>query len=602
MTSQQLRQKYLGFFKSKGHAVLPSASLIPENDPSILFTTAGMHPLIPFLMGEKHASGNRLVNAQKCVRTQDIDEVGDNCHETFFEMLGNWSLGDPENPDGLGAGYFKKEAVEWSWEFLTSPKWLGLDPKKIAVSVFAGDEDFPRDEEAARFWKSVGVPEERIAYLPKENNWWIAGATGPCGPDTEMFYWKGDAELPPTGSNPGNDEENWLEIWNDVFLQYNRKVDGTYEPLKQRNVDTGMGLERTLMALNDLSDVFQVDTFWPLILKIEEISGREYVEGGEITRSMRIIADHLRAATMIMSDDAGITPSNVDQGYIIRRLIRRAIRHGRILGIKENFCSKIAEEVIKIFANVYPEVGRNRQFVLVEIAKEESKFRNTIERGITNYELRIKGLATRVISGRDAFDLFQSYGFPIEMTIEMAKEGGLEVDVVGFEVEMKKHQELSRAGAEQKFRGGLAGTGEIETKYHTATHLLLAALNQVLGGGIFQKGSNITTERLRFDFNYPSKLAAEQLRQVEDLVSEKIKEDIIVEILELPRDEALKTVKVSFDPSKYPDVVKVYKIGDFSVELCGGPHVGHTGVLGEFKIIKEEASSAGVRRIKATLS
>ncbi|MBI5222255.1 MAG: alanine--tRNA ligase [Candidatus Magasanikbacteria bacterium] len=598
ISSQQLRQKYLDFFASKGHAVIPSASLIPENDSTTLFTSAGMQPLVPYLLGERHLSGNKLVSCQKCVRTQDIEEVGDNCHLTFLEMLGNWGLGD----------YFKKEAIEWSWEFLTSKQWLGLDLKKLAVSVFAGDADSPFDQEAHDIWLGLGMPEERIARLPKKNNWWIAGATGPCGPDTEMFYWTGENELPPEKSNPGNDEDSWLEIWNNVFMRYNQKLDGSYEPLKQKNVDTGMGLERTLVVLNDLSDVFQTDTLWPLILKIEEISGREYVEGGEVTRSMRIIADHLRAATMIMGDDRGLAPSNVDQGYIVRRLIRRAIRHGRILGIKNNFCSQIAEEVIKIFAEVYPEVERNRQFVLIEVAKEESKFRNTLERGIMNYampagrqELGIKNLTTMMIPGKDAFDLFQSYGFPLEMTVELAKERGLEVDAAGFNEEMKKHQELSRAGAEQKFRGGLAGTGEMETKYHTATHLLLAALNQALGGGIFQKGSNITTERLRFDFNWPEKLTSEQIKAVEDLVNEKIKEDIKVEMLEMAKNEALKNVKVSFDPSKYPDVVKVYKIGSFSIELCGGPHVERTGVLGEFKIIKEEASSAGVRRIKAVL-
>ena len=603
ITSKQLRQKYLDFFsaqggsasggKSKGHTIIPSASLIPENDPSILFTTAGMHPLIPFLMGEKHAAGKRLTNVQKCVRLQDIDEVGDNRHETFFEMMGNWSLGD----------YFKEDAIKMSWEFLTSPKCLGLDPKKLAVSVFAGDEDSPRDEESARVWKSVGMPEERIAYLPKKNNWWIAGATGPCGPDTEMFYWKGESEFPPAKSNPGNDEDNWLEIWNDVFMQYNKKSDGVYEQLKQKNVDTGMGLERTLVTLNGFDDVFQVDTFWPIILKIEEISGHEYAEGGEVTKSMRVVADHIRTATMIMGDDKGIAPSNVDQGYIVRRLIRRAVRHGKILGIKENFCSKIAEEVIKIFADVYPEVERNKQFVIVEIAKEESKFRNTLEAGIKKFdeEIRDKKLETREINGKDAFDLYQSFGFPLEMTVELAKEAGLSVDVVGFEEEMKKHQELSRAGAEQKFRGGLADTSEISTKYHTATHLLLAALNKALGEGIYQRGSNITAERLRFDFNWPEKLTTEQIRTVEDLVNEKIQEDLPVVMTEMPKENAFKEVKVSFDPSKYPDMVKVYKIADFSVELCGGPHVEHIGVLGKFRIVKEEASSAGVRRIKAIL-
>ncbi|OGH71565.1 MAG: alanine--tRNA ligase [Candidatus Magasanikbacteria bacterium RIFCSPLOWO2_01_FULL_43_20b] len=617
-TSVELRQKYLDFFASKGHAVVPSASLIPENDPTILFTTAGMHPLVPYLLGEKHPAGDKLTSCQKCIRTQDIDEVGDNRHETFFEMLGNWSLG----------AYFKKEAIEWAWEFLTDKKWLGLNPKKLAVSVFVGDADARFDEEVYSIWIGLDMPEERIAKLPKTNNWWIAGATGPCGPDTEMFYWVGESEFPLSGSNPGNDEVNWLEIWNNVFMQYNKKPDGSYEPLKQKNVDTGMGLERTLVALNGYADVFQTDTFWPLIQKIEEISGHEYAGSAEIRRSMRIIADHLRATTMIVGDDRGVGPSNVEQGYVVRRLIRRAIRHGRTLGIKNNFCSRIAEETIKVFVRIYPELEKNKNFVLEEINKEESKFRSTLENGIKeidriiNKKLKMMDTATavrwppsdpiarsrftiNVVTPREAFDLYQSYGFPLELINEELARHALLIDAEEFKREFgkeyKKHQEVSRMGSEQKFKGGLAGTGEIETKYHTATHLLLSALNNVLGQGVLQKGSNITAERLRFDFNYAEKLTTEQLKQVEDLVNKKIKEDIKVEMLEMPRDEALKTVKVSFDPNKYPDIVKVYKIGDFSVELCGGPHVEHTGVLGQFKITKEEASSAGVRRIKAVL-
>ncbi|MFA6376977.1 MAG: alanine--tRNA ligase, partial [Candidatus Paceibacterota bacterium] len=417
ITSKQLRQKYLDFFASKGHKIIPSASLIPENDPTVLFTTAGMHPLVPYLMGEKHPEGKRVASVQKCVRTQDIDEVGDNRHMTFFEMMGNWSFGD----------YFKKEAIEWSWEFLTSSEYLGLDPKKLAVSVFAGDDTAPRDEESAEIWKKLGVPEDRVAYLPKKNNWWgPAGQTGPCGPDTEMFFWQGQGEFPPSGSNPGADEDNWLEIWNDVFMQYDKKADGRYEPLKQKNVDTGMGLERTLVVLNGFADAFQADTFWPLIQKIQEISGREYIEGGETTKSMRVIADHLRTATMIMGDGKKIVPSNVDQGYIVRRMIRRAVRHGRQLGIKENFCGKIAEEVVKIFADVYPTVLEDKDFVLLEIAKEESKFRNTIEQGLKEFDKLLEGFQKAFektgkniarISGKQAFKLFESYGFPLEMTL-----------------------------------------------------------------------------------------------------------------------------------------------------------------------------------------
>jgi len=615
ITAKQLREKYLEFFKSKGHAVISSASLIPENDPTVLFTTAGMHPLVPYLLGEKHPAGIRLANIQKCVRTQDIDEVGDNRHDTFFEMFGNWSLGD----------YFKKEAIEWSFEFLTSKETgLGLDIHKLAVSVFAGDDDAPRDEESANIWQSLGMPEERIAYLPKKNNWWgPAGQTGPCGPDTEMFFWKGPTEFPPAGSNPGTDEDNWLEIWNDVFMQYFKKEDGTFEPLKQKNVDTGMGLERTLMTLNNFADVFQIDTFWPLIQKIQEISGHEYIENLEVTKSMRIIADHIRTATMIMGDDRGIVPSNVDQGYIVRRMIRRAVRHGRLIGITENFCSQIASEVINIFADVYPEVARNQEFVLNEIAKEESKFRNTIEQGLKEFEKLIDGFRVafektgrRVeeISGKQAFKLFESFGFPLEMTQELALENNLRVNVNEFEEAFKAHQDLSRAGAEQKFKGGLADTGEMSTKYHTATHLLQAALRTVLGNHIAQKGSNITAERLRFDFSHPEKMTEEQKKQVEDLVNYAIQKDYPVTFAEMTLEEAQNRGATGLFVDKYGAKVKVYSVGDpmetplaqensatFSKEVCGGPHVEHTNVLGKFKIKKEEAVSSGVRRIKATL-
>lgn len=641
LTSKELRQKYLDFFVEKGHKVIPSASLIPENDPTVLFTTAGMHPLVPFLLGEKHPEGKRLTNVQKCARLQDIDEVGDNRHDTFFEMLGNWSLGD----------YFKKEAIEWSWEFLTSKKWLGLDPKKLAVSVFAGDSDAPKDEESAEIWKSCGMSDDKIAYLPKVNNWWEpAGTTGPCGPDTEMFFWRGETEFPPAESNPGTDEDNWLEIWNDVFMQYNkiktppnpplskgRTEEGSYiyEPLKQKNVDTGMGLERTLVALNGYADVFQVDTLWPLIQKIEELSGCEYIAGGDITRAMRIIADHLRTAAMIMGDDKKIAPSNVDQGYIVRRLIRRAVRHGRTLGIKENFCSKVAEEIIKVFADVYPEVERNREFVLTEMAREESKFRNTIEKGIEKFsQLTINnesldfprlhsGQVARdpelasgqlTISGKEAFDLYQSYGFPIEMTEELARENGLTVDMNGYKEEMLKHQDLSRAGAEQKFKGGLSDMGEMSVKYHTATHLLHASLRSVLGTHVEQRGSNITAERLRFDFSHPEKMTAEQKSRVEELVNYAIGHDYPVTFAEMSVAEAKKLGAMGLFEDKYGNKVKVYSVGDagakpgahenslcFSREICGGPHVEHTGVLGKFRIIKEEAVSAGVRRIKAVL-
>ncbi len=614
LTSHELRQKYLDFFKSKGHTIIPSASLVPENDPTVLFTTAGMHPLVPYLLGEKHPGGNRLANVQKCIRTQDIDEVGDNRHDTFFEMLGNWSLGD----------YFKKEAIAWSWEFLTSKEYLGIDPRKLAVTVFIGDNDAPVDSESAEIWKSLGVPEHKIGYLPKKNNWWgPAGQTGPCGPDTEMFFWKGEGEFPPENSNAANDEDNWLEIWNDVFMQYFKKADGTFEPLKQTNVDTGMGLERTLVVLNDYADVFQIDTFWPLIQTIQNISGREYVESQDVTRSMRIIADHLRTATMIMGDDKGIAPSNTDQGYIVRRLIRRAVRHGRMLGITANFGDKIAQEVIKIFADVYPELERNKSFIMLEIAKEESKFRNTIEQGLKEFDRLMEdfrlffektGETIKQISGKQAFTLYESHGFPLEVTQELANERGLSVDVNGFEEEFKKHQELSRAGAEQKFAGGLADHSEMSVKYHTATHLLHAALQKVLGPQATQRGSNITAERMRFDFPHPQKMTPEEIKAVEDLVNTAIAADYPVSWTEMSYGEAKAKGAMGLFEDKYQALLKVYTVGDvneladahtnsltFSREICGGPHVEHTGVLGKFKIVKEEAVSAGIRRIKAIL-
>jgi alanyl-tRNA synthetase len=613
-TSIELRQKFLTFFKSKNHSIIPSASLVPDNDPTVLFTTAGMHPLVPYLLGEKHPAGNRLADIQKCIRTQDIDEVGDERHDTFFEMMGNWSLGD----------YFKKEAIEWSWEFLTSPEYLGIDKRKLAVTVFQGDEVAPRDEESASIWKNLGVPKHKIGYLPKKNNWWgPAGQTGPCGPDTEIFFWKGEGEFPPENSDPANDEDNWLEIWNDVFMQYNKTIDGKYEPLAQKNVDTGMGLERTVMVMNGFKDVFQIDTFWPLIQKIEELSGKEYIENKDITRSMRIVADHIRTATMIMGDDRGIAPSNVDQGYIVRRLIRRAVRHGRVLGIKENFCSHIAERVIEIFGDVYPEVKRNKDFVLTEMAGEENKFRNTVEQGLKEFEKLINGFriafektgqVIKEISGKQAFKLYDTYGFPLEMTQELAIENGLSVNVNEFEESFKAHQELSRAGAEQKFKGGLADHSEMSTKYHTATHLLHATLLKILGPHATQRGSNITQERMRFDFAHPQKLTSEQIKQAEDLVNAAIQKDYQVSFQEMSFEEAKKLGAVGLFEDKYESKIKVYTVGDpskpatadpttptYSREVCGGPHVEHTGTMGKFKITKEEAVSAGVRRIKAIL-
>jgi len=595
LTSNELRKKYLDFFKSKGHQIIPSASLIPENDPTALFTMAGMHPLVPYLLSEPHPAGKRLVDVQKCIRTGDIDEVGDKSHLTFFEMMGNWSLGD----------YFKEDAIKWSWEFLTSAEWLNLDPKKLAVSVFEGDENAPRDDDSANLWLSLGVEAHKIAYLPKEKNWWgPAGQTGPCGPDTEMFYWSGSTEYPSETSNPKTDEDNWLEIWNDVFMQYDKKDEKTFVPLKQQNVDTGMGLDRTISVLNGYSDIYLIDTLWPLIQKVEEICGQEYIADKHVQNSMRIIVDHLRAAVMIMGDNKGVAPSNVDQGYIVRRLIRRAIRHGRLLGINNNFCHEVAEKVIEIFAAVYPEVLKNKDFVLTELMNEESKFRNTIEKGSKNLETRILNLQGSKLSGVEAFDLYQSYGFPIEMTVEAAKEKGVDVDVDAFNEEMKKHQDLSRVGAEQKFKGGLADTSEISTKYHTATHLLHAALRTVLGNHVEQRGSNITSERMRFDFSHSEKLTDEQKQQVEDLVNKAISSFLPVTCKEMSVEEAKAEGAIGLFESKYGNKINVYTMGEdqpFSKEICGGPHVDNTGTLGHFKIIKEEACSSGVRRIKAIL-
>lgn len=605
LNSTELRQKYLDFFKSKNHTIIGSASLIPENDPTVLFTTAGMHPLVPYLLGQKHPSGTRLADVQKCVRTGDIDEVGDTSHFTFFEMLGNWSLGD----------YFKEDSIKWSFEFLTDKKWLGLDIAKLAVTVFEGDADAPRDEFSADVWKKAGMPENRIAYLPKKNNWWgPAGQTGPCGPDTEIFYWRGTSEFPPVDSNPKNDEENWLEIWNNVFMEYFKNEKGEFEPLKQKNVDTGMGMERTIAVINGLTDTYQIDTMWPLIQKIEEISGREYVENKDVTKAMRVIADHLRTSTMIMGDDRGIGPSNVDQGYIVRRLIRRAVRYGKIIGLKENFCSIISEKVIEIFGDIYPEVKKNKEFILTEMAREESKFRNTIEQGIKEFEKLVDGFRLafektgkliNTISGKQAFKLYDTYGFPLEMTMELAVEHGLNVDVDDFNVAFKRHQELSRAGAEQKFKGGLADTSEISTKYHTATHLMHSALRKVLGSHVEQRGSNITADRMRFDFSHPEKMTDEQKQQVEDMVNEVIVKNYPVTFAEMSVEEAKKQNAIGLFEDKYGESVKVYTVGNnqeiYSREICGGPHVKNTGVLGKFKIIKEEAVSSGVRRIKAVL-
>lgn len=583
MTSSELRQKFLEFFEEKGHAVIPSASLVPENDPTVLFTTAGMHPLVPFLLGEVHPGGKRVASVQKCIRTGDIDEVGDDVHLTFFEMLGNWSFGD----------YWKEDAIKWSFEFLT--KELKLPIGKLAVSCFAGDKDAPRDDESAKVWESLGISKERIYFLPKKDNWWgPAGETGPCGPDTEMFYWVGEGEPEPLTT--GDNKEKWVEIWNDVFMQYNKRADGTFEPLKQKNVDTGMGVERTV-AVMDKKDIFLIDTMKPLIREVEKLSGKKYTEGGETTRAMRIIVDHLRAATFILGDEWGVEPSNVGQGYVVRRLIRRAVRYAKFLGIPTPFTVSIANKIIDLFSDQYPELEKNKWKIFSELNNEEDKFAVALEKGLREF-----GRLTEV-DGKIAFDLYQSYGFPIELTEELSRERGFKVDKKAFEEEFRKHQELSRTASAGQFKGGLADSSEQVVKLHTASHLLHQALIDVLGITADQKGSNITAERLRFDFACPRKLTPEEMKKVEDIVNEKIREDLPVHFELLAVHEAKSRGALGVFEEKYAkmDKVKVYFVGDYSKEICGGPHVTHTGEIGKFKITKEEASSAGVRRIRATV-
>jgi alanyl-tRNA synthetase len=582
MKSKDLKKKYFEFFKEKKHKLISSGSLIPENDPTVLFTTAGMHPLVPYLMGEKHASGNRLVDVQKCIRTGDIDEVGDPSHLTFFEMLGNWSLGD----------YWKEEAISWSFEFLTSKKWLGLDKNKLYVTVFKGDKDALKDEESAEIWQGLGIPKEKIFYLPKEDNWWgPAGSTGPCGPDTEMFVDTGSKKCG-KDCKPGCSCGKYFEVWNDVFMQYNKTKDGKYVPLKQKNVDTGMGVERTAAMLQGKKNIFEIENFEPIINKIMEETKNENL------KSIRIIADHLKAATFILAEN--ITPSNLDQGYVLRRLIRKSIRHFRLLGIeKDNFTSEIAKIVVDVHKDEYKELKQNRNFILDELEKEEVKFKRTLETGLREFNKLIDKNVK--ITGKEAFVLFSSYGFPLEMTQELAEEKKLKINKEEFEKEFKKHQKLSRVGAEKRFKGGLADSSEPTKRLHTATHLLNEALRKVVSKDILQKGSNITPERLRFDFNFDRKLTEEEIQKVEDLVNKKIKEGLEVKKEEMSLDEAKKNNAQGVFEHKYGDKVSVYTTGDFSIEICGGPHVKNTKELGKFKITKEESSAAGIRRIKAVL-
>ena len=650
ITSAELREMFLNFMENKGHHRIQSASVIPENDPTVLFTTAGMHPLVPYLMGTPHPAGSRLTDVQKCIRTGDIDDVGDPSHLTFFEMLGNWSLGD----------YFKKEMIPWSWEFLTSEEYLGLPKDRLAFTVFEGDADCPRDEESYNLWRSCGVKEENLFFLPKENNWWgPAGITGPCGSDTEMFI---ITDKEPCGPNcsPACSCGRYLEIWNDVFMQYNKNAEGKYEPLAKKNVDTGMGLERTVCVLNGKKSVYEIDAFAGILNRIAELSGKVYEAEESTTRAFRIIADHMRTATFILGDDRGVSPSNTDQGYILRRLIRRAVRYGMQLGMPEGFTVEIAKVIIGQYKDVYPELERNAAFVLEQLQLEEGRFARTLKQGEKEFEkvynnvcqtratlesilsaehpvtlakemaeskklrpspdmmpiieaakaedamaleaavkARMESLGT--LDGRSAFKLYDTYGFPIEMTKELAAEKGLTVDEADFAERFKKHQELSHQGADQKFKGGLADHSEQTARLHTATHLLHAALRKVLGDEVAQKGSNITAERLRFDFSFGRKMTPEEIQEVERLVNVAIdaKAPVVCEEMTVP--EAKAKGAIGLFESKYGERVRTYKMGEFSFEICGGPHAENTGDLGSFKIQKEESSSAGVRRIKATI-
>jgi len=596
--ASEIRTQYLEFFKSKNHAIIPSAPLVPENDPSVLFNTAGMQPLVPYLLGEPHPLGKRLADVQKCVRTGDIDDVGDDTHLTFFEMLGNWSLGD----------YFKQESIEMSWEFLTSKEWLGLDPDMISVTVFEWDTNAPRDEESARIWKDIGMPEDRIAYLPAEDNWWAAGPTGPCGPDTEIFYWMGEWK-PPAGSNKGTDSKMWMEIWNNVFMQYNRVDANTLENLPAQCVDTGMGIERCTVTLNGMKSVYETDCFASVLVKIREIVGTEnYNE-----RSARIIADHIRTATHMISD--GVTPKNIDQGYILRRLIRRAIREAYKMGYEQPFTAEIASMYIEQFSGIYESMKNNAEKIKNELNIEENKFSKTLKDGVKEFDKIVNGFKIAFersgqkvtqISGGKAFTLFDTYGFPLEMTLELAKEYDLTVDVEGFKKAFEEHQEKSRTAAAGKFKWGLADDGVETTALHSACHLMLEWLRQVLGTHVFQAGSNITAERLRFDFTHSEKMTPEQIQAVEDFVNTAISSELTVTITNMDKKEAqAQWVSGSFW-EKYPDIVKVYSMVGadgvtYSRELCGGPHVENSKEMGRFKIVKEESSSAGVRRIKAVL-
>jgi alanyl-tRNA synthetase len=593
MRPDELREMYLKFFEGKGHSTISGSSLIPENDPTVLFTTAGMHPLVPYLLGEPHPSGTRLCNVQKCIRTGDIESVGDSSHLTFFEMLGNWSLGD----------YFKEEAITWSFEFLTSSEYLGFNPDQLHVSVFAGNETVPVDEESIRIWEKLGIPRERIFELPMEDNWWgPAGKTGPCGPDTEMFIDTGKAEC---GSEcrPGCSCGKYFEIWNDVFMQYRKTDSGSFEPLSQRNVDTGMGVERTVAMLQGKASVFETELFTPIIEAISEGSGRDMQADADTGQAFRVISDHLRSAVFILGDERGVVPGNLGQGYVLRRLIRRSVRFARNIGMQEGFSGPIAERIIENYKHAYPELETHRERVLSELMTEEARFEKTLNRGTVELSKVLEQMKVHnqsVVSGRVAFRLFDTYGFPLEFTEEICSEQGLSVDRKGFEKAFKKHREVSKQGAES-FKGGLGDHSEATTRLHTATHLLHKSLQLVLGDHVQQKGSNITPKRLRFDFSHPAKMTDEEKQKVQDMVNEVIQKDLSVAMEVMTLGEARESGATALFSGKYGEQVKVYTMGDFSKEVCGGPHVERTGELGHFRIKKEGSSSAGVRRIRAVL-
>ncbi len=600
MTANELRSKYIEFFKSKNHAEISGQSLIPENDPSVLFTMAGMHPLVPYLLGEPHPAGTRLTDYQKCIRTGDIDEVGDPGHLTCFEMLGNWSLGD----------YFKKEAIAFSYEFLTSPRWLGLDPRKLSVTVFEGDDSAPRDDEAARYWKENGMPDDKIAYLPASDNWWAAGPTGPCGPDTEIFYWVGEG-LPPQGSNKKTDSEHWMEIWNNVFMQFNRIDEKTLVKLPKQNVDTGMGLERTNCILQGKTSVYLTEVFQPIIAEIEALAHYTYGSDAEKDKSVRIIADHARASVFILGDQRGVTPSNLGAGYVLRRLIRRAVRHGLKLGIEDAFLARVAEPVIENFKTAYPELAQNRAKITDELTAEEKKFRETLKNGEAEFQKLLPNLMKnpkKEISGKVAFRLYDTFGYPVELTQELAAEHGFTVDLEGFKEAEEKHKAASKSLEAGKAKGGLAEQSDTTIKYHTATHLLQQALVNVLGDKVAQKGSNINNERMRFDFTFDRPMTAGEIKRVEEIVNEQIQKDLPVTMEIMSLEQAQAAGARALFANKYGESVKVYTVGKdpahdwFSKEVCGGPHVQHTAQIGTFKITKEQSSSAGVRRIRAVIS